>query len=479
MTPYLLTPAEMSEADRLTIAAGTPGIDLMERAGAAVAEAIRQSYPKGPVLILCGPGNNGGDGYVAGRLLKEAGWPVRLAALAPPRAGSDAAHHAALWREPVEAVLEEMAIGDGIIVDALFGAGLTRPLDPPVRRLLARIESRHLPLVAVDVPSGLDGANGEPLGWAPQADLTVSFFRAKPGHWVMPGRALCGRLVIADIGIADSLLDHIKPLISLNDESVWRRLLPTLGLASHKFTRGHLVIRGGRGMTGAARLSARAARRAGAGLVSLCVPEEVAAIYAGDWPGTMVETAPWVEAIHDRRRTAFLIGPGNGPDGATKDAALAALATGRAVVLDADALTVFSGDIQKLRQAIEGALVLTPHAGEFARLFKGTPVLAETGRLAQARKAAAWLGATVILKGADTLIAHPNGRIALEGNAPPTLATAGSGDVLAGILAALLAQGMPCFSAAQAAVGLHAAAARQAGAGLIAEDIVDCLPTVI
>lgn len=479
MTPHLLTPAEMSEADRLTIAAGTPGIDLMERAGAAVAEAIRQAYPRGPILILCGPGNNGGDGYVAARLLKDAGWPVRLAALAPPRAGSDAAHHAALWRGPVEPVLEEMAIGEGIIVDALFGAGLTRPLDPPVRRLLARVESRHLPLVAVDVPSGLDGASGEPLGWAPQADLTVSFFRAKPGHWVMPGRALCGRLVIADIGIPDQVLDRIKSAIALNDESIWRRLLPRPDLASHKFTRGHLVIRGGGKMTGAARLSARAARRAGAGLVSLCVPAEVAPIYAGDWPGTMVETVPWAEAIQDRRRTAFLIGPGNGADEATKDAALAALATGRAVVLDADALTVFSGDIETLRQSIEETLVLTPHAGEFARLFKGTPVVAEKGRLAQARKAAAWLGATVILKGADTLIAHPSGDIRIEGTAPPTLATAGSGDVLAGIVAALLAQGLPGFSAAQAAVGLHAAAARQAGAGLIAEDIVDHLRTVI
>lgn len=478
MTAALLTPDEMSEADRLTIAAGTPGSVLMERAGAAVAEAIRQAYPKGPVLILCGPGNNGGDGYVAARLLKDAGWPVRLAALAPPRAGSDAAHHAGLWRGPVEAILEDMVIGGGIIVDALFGAGLTRPLDPPVRRLLARIESHHLPLVAVDVSSGLDGASGEPLGWAPQADLTVSFFRAKPGHWVMPGRALCGRLIIADIGIAESVLEQIKPTISLNDESVWRRLLPRPGLTTHKFTRGHLVIRGGGQMTGAARLSARAARRAGAGLVSLCVPAEVAAIYAGDWPGTMVETTPWPEAIADRRRTAFLIGPGNGTDAATKEAALAALATGRPVVLDADALTVFSGDIQKLRQAIEGPMVLTPHAGEFTRLFKGTPVLDENGRLAQARKAAAWLGATVILKGADTLIAHPSGRIIIEGNAPPTLATAGSGDVLAGIVAALLAQGMPAFSAAQAAVGLHAAAGRHAGAGLIAEDIVDCLRTV-
>jgi len=478
MTPHLLTPDEMSEADRLTIAAGIPGIDLMERAGAAVAEAIRQAYPKGPVLILCGPGNNGGDGYVAARLLKDAGWPVRLAALAPPRAGSDAAHHAGLWRGPIEAVLEGMAIG-GIIIDALFGAGLTRPLDPPVRRLLARIESHHLPLVAVDVPSGLDGASGEPLGWAPQADLTVSFFQAKPGHWVMPGRALCGRLVIADIGIAESVLDHIKPAISLNDETIWRRLLPRPGLTSHKFTRGHLVIRGGGRMTGAARLSARAARRAGAGLVSLCVPAEVAAVYAGDWPGTMVETTPWAEATGDKRRAAFLIGPGNGTDQATKEAALAALATGRAVVLDADALTVFANDIERLRQSIEGPLVLTPHAGEFARLFKGTAVLEEKGRLAQSRKAAAWLGATVILKGADTLIAHPGGQIIIEGTAPSTLATAGSGDVLAGIVAGLLAQGLPAFSAAQAAVGLHAAAARQAGAGLIAEDIVDHLCTVI
>ncbi|MFD2261328.1 NAD(P)H-hydrate dehydratase [Lacibacterium aquatile] len=479
MNSPLLTPSEMAEADRLTIAAGTPGVVLMERAGAAVAEAIRQRYPRQDVLILCGPGNNGGDGYVAGRLLRLAGWPVRLAALAAPKPGSDAAHHAALWQGPVEPVAEDMALGDGIVLDALFGAGLTRPLDPPVRRLLARVESQRLPLVAVDVPSGLDGATGEPLGWAPQADLTVTFYRAKPGHWIMPGRALCGRLIVADIGIDDAVLATIRPTIRLNDESDWRALLPRPGLASHKFTRGHLVIRGGGTMTGAARLSARAARRAGAGLVSLCVPENVAAIYAGDWPGTMVETTTWAEAIADRRRTAFLIGPGNGVDGGTRAATLAALATGRPVVLDADALSCFSGDVKILVEAIAGPVILTPHVGEFARLFKGTGVVALAGRLAQARAAAAWLGATVVLKGADTIIAHPSGQAAVEGTAPPTLATAGSGDVLAGILAALLAQGMPAFEAARAAVGLHAAAGRQAGRGAIAEDLIEFLRSVI
>lgn len=477
--PELLLPAEMALADRLAIEAGQSGEALMARAAAAVAAVLFARWAPQPVLILCGPGNNGGDGYALAPLLQAAGWPVRLAALAPPRTGSDAALFAARWQGPVEPLTEDLPLTDGLVVDALFGAGLDRPLPPAVRHLLARVESARLPLVAVDVPSGLDGASGEPLGYAPQATETVTFFRAKPGHLVMPGRALCGRLTVADIGIPADVLSRIRPLVRRNDPADWAPLLPRPGLGSHKFSRGYLVIRGGLRMTGAARLAAQAARRVGAGLVTLSVPETVWPLYAAAAPGTLVDGKTWPAALSDGRRTAFLIGPGLGLGAATRRMVGQALATAGAGVLDADALSAFAGEAGELRRRIAGPLILTPHAGEFARLFAGSPVLAAVGRLAQVRAAARFLGAVVVLKGADSLIAHPSGRVAVETDAPNWLATAGSGDVLAGLAAGLLAQGLAPFEAARVAVGLHAAAGRRAGAGLIAEDLPDLLPQVL
>ncbi len=476
----LLTPAQMGAVDAAAAASGRAIADLMERAGAGVAQAIRARWSPRPVLVLCGPGQNGGDGWVVARLLVEAGWPVRVVTLLPvEQLRGAAATHAARWRGPVllwTGAGPDLA-GDKLIVDALFGAGLTRPLPPPVRRWLAR--AAGVPLVAVDVPSGLDGATGVPCGWAPQAALTVTFHRGKPGHFIMPGKALCGDCHVIDIGIPPEISSAVRSETRLNHPSLWhaafRAPLPT----DHKFTRGWAVIRAGDpdtgGMAGAAILASRAARRMGAGLVSLISAQPLV-----DWPGTLISRQSWANVCADRRVTSILVGPGNGLGAATRDAVRAAAATGRALVLDADALTSFAGQAADLRQALAGPCVLTPHEGEFARLFADTPIDLTQGRLARARQAACWLGATLVLKGPDTLIASPDGQVWVQPKAPATLATAGSGDVLAGIILALLAQGLAAPQAAAAGVWLHAAAGQAAGGPMIlAEDIIDRLPEII
>jgi hydroxyethylthiazole kinase-like uncharacterized protein yjeF len=441
MIEALLTPAEMAQADA---GCGVPVADLMQAAGRAVARAVCARFRPCRTLVLCGPGNNGGDGLVAARLLAQWGWPITVA-----RPGEPAF-------TPAEAARS------ALVIDALFGAGLSRELSPEYAEVL-RAAPR---LVAVDVPSGLDGATGQVRGFAPQAVLTVTFFRRKPGHLLLPGRELCGELVLADIGMPAAVLDQVRPTTFRNTPALWT--LPGLDAEAHKYTRGHLTILGGAEMTGAARLAAMAARRAGAGLVTIA-PQGSAATYRAGDPGVMVSQAPLSDLLADKRRAAWLCGPGLG------DAAGASLATllaaGRIVVADADALSACAGHPEKLC----GAAVLTPHDGEFARVFG--PLGPD--RLAAARAAAARTGAVVVLKGAATVIAAPDGRAAINDNAPPWLATAGSGDVLGGIVAALLTQKMPPWQAASAAVWLHGRAGQIAGPGLIAEDLPACLPSAI
>jgi NAD(P)H-hydrate epimerase len=478
----LLSVDEMSRADAAAIAGGIPGSVLMENAGRAVAEAIRARWEPRPTLVCCGPGNNGGDGFVAARHLAEAGWSVRLALLGDrARLAGDAAEHAASWTGEVLPLEEALPDGNELVVDALFGAGLSRPLEGAARRVVEAVNAGCVPAVAVDVPSGLAGDSGAILGEvAVRAELTVTFFRKKPGHLLLPGRALSGELVVADIGIEDSVLREIAPRTWENGAALWARRYPRRRMADHKYRFGHALVLGGETMTGAARLAARAALRVGAGLVTVACPREVLAIYALSTASVITQPLDGESAfgslLADPRRNAVLLGPGNGVTAQTRDRALAALDGGtRIVVLDADALTVFQDDPDRLFEAIAGPCVVTPHEGEFARLF---PDLSGD-KLACAREAAARSGAVVLVKGADTVVAAPDGAAVINANAPPDLATAGSGDVLAGLVLGLAAQGMGTFDAACAAAWIHGEVANNLGPGLIAEDLPDALPEVV
>ncbi len=473
----LLDVREMGEADRLTVAAGTPGTVLMENAGASVARAIAKRWSLRPVTILCGPGNNGGDGFVTARHLVEAGWTVRLALLGPrDRLKGEARHHAERWSGAVEpltpAALEEAEL----VVDAIFGAGLSRALVGPAAETLAAAARKGSQIVAIDVPSGVMGDTGGVLGAVP-AVLTVTFFRKKPGHVLLPGRLLCGEVVVTDIGTPPSVLHTIAPNTFENDPALWLAQLPHPEEGSNKYTRGHALISGGYPMTGAARMAARAAARAGAGLTTIAVSEIALPIYAAALTSIMVRpiAAPdnFDRLLADRRISAFLIGPGAGVGEETRVRALAMLGTGRATVLDADAITSFQDDPPALDRAIVGACVMTPHEGEFKCVFD-----ASGDKLLRTRTAARRSGAVIVLKGTDTVIAATDGRAIINTNGPPTLATAGSGDVLSGIVLGLLAQGMEPFIAAAAAVWLHGAAATAFGPGLLAEDLPDLLPGV-
>jgi hydroxyethylthiazole kinase-like uncharacterized protein yjeF len=457
----LLRPDEMAMADRAAIASGIAGAALMEAAGRAVADAIRRRFRPCRTLVLAGPGNNGGDGYVLARHLERMGWPVAIAPFGSPRAGSDAAAAARRWRGPVLPAAPADAARAALVVDALFGAGLDRALPDAAAEVLAASGG---PIVAVDVPSGLDGATGRPRGRVAPAALTVTFAALKPGHLLLPGRLLCGETVCADIGLPEAALAASGARLWRTAPGLWR--LPPLAPDAHKWSRGAVVVVGGAGMPGAARLAATAARRAGAGHVAIIAPAGQGAPFRAAEPGIVVEEAP-LAAVLDRPRV-LVIGPGLPPDAETRASLAEALAMRCLVVADAGAVTACAGSPDALR----GSAILTPHAGEFARLF-GPP---GEDPLAAVRAAAARVGAVVLLKGPATVIAAPDGRAAIEATAPPALATAGTGDVLAGIAAALLARGMPAFEAASAAAWLHATAARFAGPGLLAEDLPPLLP---
>ena len=453
---HLLTPAEMARADA---ECGVPGPILMERAGWAVARAAMRFGPC-RTLVLCGPGDNGGDGYVAARLLAGWGWPVRLAALAPSRPGSGAALAAAAWHGPAAPFAPAEAARAGLVIDAVFGAGLSRPLDGPVADTLAAARR----ILAVDVPSGVDGGSGAALGRVAQAALTVTFFRRKPGHLLLPGRDLCGELVLADIGIPPWVA---RSQAWANGPGLWR--LPAPAAAAHKYSRGVVTVLGGAEMTGAAQLAAAAARHGGAGMVTVAACGR-GDVYRQGAPGLVVSEAPLPTLLEDARRDVWVCGPGLG-HAAARAALPLLLAASRVVVADADALAAHAGDLDALR----GAAVLTPHAGEFARLFG--PI--GDDRLAATRAAARRVGAVVLLKGSDTVVAAPDGRAAINATGSPALATAGSGDVLSGLVAALLSGGMPAWEAACAGAWLHGRAGEALGPGLLAEDLPPALARVM
>jgi hydroxyethylthiazole kinase-like uncharacterized protein yjeF len=484
----LLTPDEMSECDRLTIAGGVPGIVLMEKAGRAAADAVAR-HPLGTrVVAVCGPGNNGGDGFIAARVLAERGYPVQVMLLGDAAAlRGDAAEAARRWGRPIEAAEPDALASAGVIIDAVFGAGLNRAVDGVARAVIEAMNASGAPIIAIDLPSGINGASGAVMAVAVKARESISFFRRKPGHLLLPGRLHAGTVRVADIGIPARVLEQVRPRTSANGPELWGHAFPIPHLDGHKYARGHaVVVSGDVSSTGAARLAARAALRAGAGLVTLASPSAALAVNAAASLAVMVRAvdgaADLTTLLADKRLNAVALGPGLGVGEGTRALVMAALDGARAVVLDADALTSFQDDPDALFRAVaarDRPVVLTPHGGEFARLFgKLSQVTKSSSKLDQTRAAAKAAGATVLLKGADTVIAAPDSRAAINENAPPWLATAGAGDVLAGIVTGVLAQGMPPFEAACAGAWLHGEAGNEAGPGLISEDLSEVLPPI-
>jgi len=483
MSGEILTVAEMGDADRYAASHGIASIDLMENAGRSVADEIVRRWQARPTVVLCGPGNNGGDGYVAARHLKQHGWPVRVSHLGPlDQLKGDAAQMAPLWDGPTEPLGFNALEGAEFVVDALFGAGLSRPLAGVSLGIVETINRSDALVTAIDVPSGLHGDFARPLeNVCVSADLTVTFFRKKPAHVLMPGAELCGDVVVADIGIPDSALHSLTCNAFENSPTLWSYPWPKP--TGHKYARGHcIVVSGPAHATGAARLAARGALRSGAGLVSVASPIDAVAINAASLTAIMVKpfegTMALAALLRDERLNAVVIGPGCGVGKHTQELVAAIVASNAAIVLDADALTSFSSSPNELFLLLREPAVLTPHAGEFERLFPGL-LGGSTNKVEAARSAATISHCTVLLKGSDTVIAAPDGRAVVNTHAPPTLATAGSGDVLAGMIGGLMAQHTSPLEAAAMAAWLHGDAAFRFGPGLISEDLPDLLPSVL
>lgn len=476
MTDEIITVAQMRAIDEASAKAGVPTRMLMENAGRAVAEAIVRRFPQQPVSVLCGPGANGGDGWVAARLLRDMGWPVRVDTLVPREAlKGDAADAAAAWKG------DAFPLGDAapdakLYVDALFGAGLSRALEGAAARLAVALAPECV--VAVDVPSGLDGDTGLAHdGLCFEAALSVTFVRRKPAHVLMPARALCGEIVVADIGAPESVVAAQGISLFENSPLLWS--LPWPEADAHKHERGHVIaVSGGRAQTGAARLSARAALRVGAGLVTVLSPPDALDENAAQLTAIMVREAADEAAYAQAARTAqsLVIGPAFGTSDAHYKCLLASIeATPRCpLVLDADALTLLS----PITHGFNSNDVMTPHVGEFRRAFPGIYSQSET-RIDAARAAAAYARCVVLLKGPDTVIAAPDGRAIVNTTGTPFMATAGAGDVLAGMIAGFIAQGMESFKAAAAAAWLHGKIGEALGAGLIAKDLTEGLPLIL
>ncbi|TVR09903.1 MAG: NAD(P)H-hydrate epimerase [Salinarimonadaceae bacterium] len=486
---WILDAAQMREADARAIAAGTPGAVLMERAGAAVARAARDAVPADTsILVVCGPGNNGGDGFVAARLLAEEGRRVSLALLGSRDAlRGDAAGAAARWTGPVEDARACAPERAGLVIDALFGTGLTRDLDGDAAAVVAALAACARPILSVDIPSGVDADTGRIRGVALTAMRTVTFATRKPGHLLLPGRLHCGHVSVADIGVDPGSVADVGAPAFADEPELWTESLPRPSVDAHKYARGHaLVLSGGIARTGAARLVARGALRAGAGAVTLVSPRSALMVNATHLTAIMLAPCDGPEELADlladARVTAVALGPGFGVGEACRAMAQTAARSGRALVLDADGLTSFEGEPEAIAAlaAQARALVLTPHEGETRRLFSNSPEILEApSRLSRARAASALTRAIVVDKGADTVVAAPDGRAAILGETTPYLATAGSGDALAGFVTGLLAQGMPAFEAACAAIWLHARTGIACGPGLVAEDLPEALPGVL
>lgn len=492
ITPYeLLTPRQMGEADHMAAEInGGDSFTLMENASQAVADVILDNYRQcRKIALLCGPGNNGGDGYMIAHILKKHGFEPQCFSLSEPRADSDAMKAFVLWGKTSSPIDEFVACDFDLIVDALYGAGLDRALDAALQNKIIKISESNVPVIAVDLPSGVFGRTGAIGGAAIRATKTVTFFRLKPGHVCYPGRAHCGEIILADIKIPDSVLQTIRPTYALNLPSLWSKSWPVLDYDTHKYRRGHAVVFSGpQTSTGAARLAAQAAARSGAGLVTVISPKDALVVHEMHLTSIMLkemgsdeETLAFLE---QRKVRSVVLGPAFTEFKRAFSLVKAILTKGKifTLILDADALTAVA---QKKEEAFgffkesPVNVILTPHEGEFSRLFPDIAGKTHLTRIEKAEEAAAKSGATIVYKGADTMIASANGRVAVNANGTPFLATAGSGDVLSGIIGGLSAQQMSHFEAACAGVWIHAQCGQIFGPGMIADDIISGIPPVL
>jgi NAD(P)H-hydrate epimerase len=486
----VLSVEAMGAADSFAMAHGRSGGALMDAAGGAIADAITKRWSPRPIAVLCGPGNNGGDGWEAAAQLQARGWPVEIFAMKPPvKLEGDAARAASKWTGEVQGLEACDPSRFALILDALFGAGLSRPLEGEPGRLAKACAD--LTVIAADVPSGVHGDRARADGPAFKAALTVTFHRYKPVHVLHPGRAACGEIVLADIGVPDGWMDAASPVAERNHPDLWTVPGIAIDAGAHKHQRGRLcVLSGGHGASGAARLSAEAGLTAGAGYVTLLCPPDALTECAASMRAVVTRaydlTADFADVLGGHRAQAAVMGPGAGTSRETRRRVLEACGQGASLVLDADALTVFEDDSAALYEALHERCVLTPHAGEFARVF---PDLADTrestgqssceNKIEIARKAASRAGAVLVLKGPDTVIAAPDGRVRVNTHASPRLSTAGTGDVLAGLIAAFLAQGAAQFDAASAAVWVHGEMGRRMGPGDTAASAMTLLPQAL
>ena len=484
MAGNILTSAdEMRAVEQAAIDGGVASAALMEAAGARAAEILMRAWTQRSALIVCGPGNNGGDGFVVARLLKEAGWPVTVALIGEKAAlQGDAKLMADLFDGEIAPFSAGAFEGAGVIVDAIFGTGLSRDVEGVPKDAIDAMNAHPAPVLALDLPSGVNADTGAMHGVAVRAARTVTFHAKKPGHVLFPGRALSGAVDVVDIGIGEDAARRVQPRTFENQPALWGAVFRRPNWMAHKYHRGHVfVVSGPAGRTGAARLAAAGAQRVGAGLTTVLSPSDAISENAAHLTSIMVRGADSAEQLasffEDKAQypKTALVGPGAGVG--MREKVIRILKTPVSSVLDADALTSFADNSSDLFSALRDDDVLTPHGGEFVRLFGEET--ASGGRLEAARTASEKAGCIVILKGADTVIAAPDGRAAINVNAPADLAIAGSGDVLAGFVAGLKAQGMPAFEAAAAGVWFHGAAAQAAGPGLIPEDLVAAAPTVL
>lgn len=483
----VVTGAEMRAAEQAAFARGQDSFALMQAAGAAVAQAIKNAYPAGNVsaLILCGPGNNGGDGFVVADHLARAGWRVCVASMRPRTDyKGDAGKAAAAWQGDVvtcdPAHLASLLAASTVLVDALFGIGLDRPLQGDTATVIDLVNRSGADVWAVDVASGISADTGHVMGAAIRAGHTVTFGWPKPGHLLLPGRAHAGALQVATLGLdTEPVPAGVSTFV--NEPGLWLSVLPQPGLQDHKYSRGHALVIGSSDMPGAGRLASLAARRIGAGMLSVAAPTATLPLYMADQPGIIARPAArpedYVEILMDRRISGVLVGSGLVPDAAAREAVLTSLAAGRPSVVDGGGLTAFADRPEDLFTLGRPDVVLTPHEGEFARLFPDLG--ADMGKLDRVRQAARRARSVVLLKGADTVVAAPDGQAAIAGEASPYLATAGSGDVLAGLILGLLAQGMPAYRTAAAGIWFHAQAGLSVGPGLIAEDLAGQIPALL